>query len=173
MKNTDLIKQMKFAENEILKAYEAGEIYEYICSVLDIEVYSNLKKEYNGAKIAITLGGPNIYINTRYEIIEGFWGGSNISYPLPGEVINEIDNTIDEWWNNQPKRLKGRTPCNGLPALMRQAKQQTLKKEVLYYENYCQTDTARKTNKPAIFLLSKKMFAFDGYKRKAVYKEVK
>ena len=46
---------------------------EYLSDVLDIEYYCNSNKEYLGARILVAFGGPNIWIDTRYSRVEGYW----------------------------------------------------------------------------------------------------
>lgn len=48
----------------------------------DIKVVSNLSKKFFGACYQIAFGGPNIYINTYENVIEGYWGGTKIVEPL-------------------------------------------------------------------------------------------
>lgn len=49
--------------------------YAYIHDALDFEHTIASTGEHLGSMIAVTLGGPNIYINTRYNRVEGYWGG--------------------------------------------------------------------------------------------------
>lgn len=47
--------------------------YEYLDDVLDIEYVVNSTKEYLGARVLVAFGGPNIWINTRTNQVEGYW----------------------------------------------------------------------------------------------------
>lgn len=74
-------------------------IYDYICDrALDIEVFAGLDKSYHGAKIMITCGGPTVYINTKTERIEYYWGSDEAFYLLDSEVTEAIDDVISEMW---------------------------------------------------------------------------
>tara|TARA_B100000902_G_C26973661_1_gene746679 strand:- start:324 stop:632 length:309 start_codon:yes stop_codon:yes gene_type:complete len=48
--------------------------FDYLHDALDIQYIVDSKKEYLGARILVTFGGPNIWINTQYNKVEGYWG---------------------------------------------------------------------------------------------------
>ena len=45
---------------------------------LDINYTVDAKGEYLGANILMAFGGPNIWVDTRYDRIDGYWGGEHI-----------------------------------------------------------------------------------------------
>jgi len=63
---------------------------------LDINITKNINGHYIGAEIAVTLGGPNAYINTRTQCVEAYWGGQKGYWALPVHVIEELDATLEE-----------------------------------------------------------------------------
>lgn len=47
---------------------------DYLSDILDIEfIVANNRKDCLGARILVTFGGPNIWINTRTNQVEGYW----------------------------------------------------------------------------------------------------
>ena len=65
--------------------YQEGDImsaYDYLNDVLDIEYTINSDRTYKGARVLVSFGGPNIWINTLADQVEGYWWGdkSIISY---------------------------------------------------------------------------------------------
>lgn len=48
---------------------------DYLQDALDIEYIVNSKREYLGARVLVAFGGPNIWINTRTKLVEGYWWG--------------------------------------------------------------------------------------------------
>ena len=52
--------------------------FDYLGDVLDIEYTTDSKKEYLGARVLVAFGGPNIWINTRTQTIEGHWWGDTV-----------------------------------------------------------------------------------------------
>lgn len=47
---------------------------DYLNDVLDIEYIIGSDREYRGARVLVAYGGPNIYIDTKSNIVEGYWG---------------------------------------------------------------------------------------------------
>lgn len=80
-----------YYENEDFDA-----IQDYLSEVLDVEITTNLRHEYLGATICVTLGGPNIYINTRYNKIEGYWGGEQVEIPIDNDLSGYIYDYYEE-----------------------------------------------------------------------------
>lgn len=50
--------------------------FDWLEGVLDIEYIVSGKKEYLGARVLVAFGGPNIWVDTRRGVVEGFWWGS-------------------------------------------------------------------------------------------------
>jgi hypothetical protein len=48
------------------------------CECLDINYITNSDKTYKGARILFAFGGPNIWIDTNTEEVQGYWGGETI-----------------------------------------------------------------------------------------------
>lgn len=53
--------------------------YDYISNALDIEFTLSSNRDLIGARIAVTLGGPSIFIDTQAQTVTGHWGGDTIS----------------------------------------------------------------------------------------------
>jgi len=49
--------------------------FDYLQDALDIEYIVNSKREYLGARVLVAFGGPNIWVNTRTKLVEGYWWG--------------------------------------------------------------------------------------------------
>ena len=67
---------------------------DYLSDVLDIEYIVNSKKEYLGARVLVTFGGPNIWINTRTSQVEGFWWGDKSIQSYNNDVMN-LDDALE------------------------------------------------------------------------------
>ena len=50
-----------------------GDAFDWLSDVLDIEYIVNSKKEFLGARVLVAFGGPNIWVNTRTNQVEGYW----------------------------------------------------------------------------------------------------
>lgn len=49
--------------------------FDYIRDALDIEYIINSDRSFKGARILVCFGGPNIWINTATDTVEGYWWG--------------------------------------------------------------------------------------------------
>tara|TARA_X000000368_G_scaffold189880_1_gene149724 strand:+ start:926 stop:1276 length:351 start_codon:yes stop_codon:yes gene_type:complete len=60
--------------------YDANDIvtgFDYICDALDIEYRVSGIMTFVGAHILVAFGGPNIWINTQTNTVEGHWWGDS------------------------------------------------------------------------------------------------
>ena len=71
-------------------------LYDYLNDVLDYEFTIDSRKEYKSSKIWITLGGPNVWIDTAERAVKLAWGTSREEYALDWDVCNEIDEIMQE-----------------------------------------------------------------------------
>ena len=78
---------------------EAYGLYSYFDDALDIEYTISGNMDFLGARIAVTLGGPNIYINTRTGYVEGYWGTDKAEAWIPSEVCDEINTIFEDLYN--------------------------------------------------------------------------
>ncbi len=84
------------AENE-----DSEKFYEYFEDVLDVEyrTYNNL--DYKGAYIYLSLGGPNVWVDTIAGSVELAWGTDRAIAYLNEDVVNMIDDYFEELFNCQ------------------------------------------------------------------------
>lgn len=75
---------------------ETMTLYDYISDVLDIEYTLNSSKELIGVRLWVTLGGPNIYIDTRAGEVVGHWGCDAARAWVPSEICEEITSYFDD-----------------------------------------------------------------------------
>lgn len=97
----------KAIADELLSIYngevlnEDGEqmtLYDYFDDVLDYEFTITRSKEYKSVKIWVTLGGPNVWIDTSDSYIRLAWGTNREEYPLSYYVSDEIDSIFEEYY---------------------------------------------------------------------------
>lgn len=53
--------------------------FDFIGEALDMEYTISGRRKYLGARICVTFGGPNIYVDTRHNTVTGYWGSDTIS----------------------------------------------------------------------------------------------
>ena len=71
--------------------------FDYLQDVLDIEYVVNSKKEYLGARLLVAFGGPNIWVDTRKGIVEGFWWGDSATASFVDNI--GLDDALSELFN--------------------------------------------------------------------------
>ena len=69
--------------------------FDYLQNALAIEYIVSSSKKYLGARIMVTCGGPNIWINTRTHTIEGYWG-SDKAFATYGRDRIGLDEALEE-----------------------------------------------------------------------------
>lgn len=77
---------------------EAYDLYSYFADVLDMEYTIDRFGEYLGVKVYVTLGGPNVWIDTREGYVKGAWGTDREESWLPSEICDEIDDIFREYY---------------------------------------------------------------------------
>jgi hypothetical protein len=101
-----LINHVKAIADEIHNAtyeFEANEDYEepcaahYLSDVLDINYITTHTKEYKGARVLVSFGGPNIWIDTDRGVVEGFWGEDYAKYEFRDNL--GLDDYLEEMFN--------------------------------------------------------------------------
>lgn len=75
-------------------------MYDYFKdSALDIEYTIGSDLNYIGARIMITCGGPNIYINTNNRHVELYWWNESAEAMLSGRAVDAIDEYFADEYN--------------------------------------------------------------------------
>ena len=79
---------------------EAADLYEYFAeNALDVEYTISGNGGFLGARIAVTLGGPNVWVDTREGCVKGYWGSDREEAWIPSEVCDEINFIFEESYN--------------------------------------------------------------------------
>ena len=83
------------AENDMDEDY-CYHISAWVDNALDIEISIGFNGTYRGAKIMVAYGGPNVYVNTRTSMVEGYWWNERESVEIPHEVCEALDKYISD-----------------------------------------------------------------------------
>ena len=78
---------------------EQATFYDYFDDPLDFEYTIASNGEYLGVRVYVTLGGPNVWIDTRRGEIGGARGTDRADRWLPREICDEIDEIFSEYYN--------------------------------------------------------------------------
>ena len=75
---------------------ESSSLWDYFADALDVEYTIDSRGEYLGCRVFVTLGGPNVWVDTRRGEVGGAWGTDRESVWLPSEICDEIDEIFRE-----------------------------------------------------------------------------
>lgn len=53
-----------------------NDFFDSILSVSYMSDFRKGKQEYLGAKLLVAWGGPNVYVDTRHNLVSGYWGSN-------------------------------------------------------------------------------------------------
>ena len=103
-KNRDYLLRVREEIEEYYNGFENedGEdvsLYDYLSDILDFEITINSRMEYSGCKAWVTIGGPNVWIDTAEREIKLAWGGERDSIYLESDICDEIDSYFEEIYN--------------------------------------------------------------------------
>lgn len=76
-------------------------VSDYLADVLDYEITIDSQLEYKSAKIWVTLGGPNVWIDTADKAVKLAWGTDRAEYALDWDTCDEIDEYMQELYTRQ------------------------------------------------------------------------
>ena len=68
--------------------------FDYLSDALDFEWILNSDRTLKGARILVAFGGPNIYINTVTEQVEGYWWGDTVILDYNQDAL-DLDDAIE------------------------------------------------------------------------------
>lgn len=74
-------------------------IGDYLADVLDYEITIDSRLEYKSAKIWVTLGGPNVWIDTAENTVKLAWGTDRAEFPIDPAACEEIDEYMQNVYN--------------------------------------------------------------------------
>ena len=70
--------------------------FDWLEGALDIEYVVNGAGEYLGARVLVTFGGPNIWVNTRTNQVEGHWWQDSARCGFDDSI--GLDDCLSELW---------------------------------------------------------------------------
>jgi hypothetical protein len=88
-------------KHQIDDGYDEGEIingFDYLADVLDINYILDSEKNYKGARILVAFGGPNIWIDTSKNTVEGYWWGESYTDSFTVDAM-DIDGALMELYS--------------------------------------------------------------------------
>jgi hypothetical protein len=71
-------------------------VYDYLSDALDIQYIVNSKGGYLAGRVLVAFGGPNIWVNTQTNTVEGYWWGDKAFSSFNDEI--GLDDALSELW---------------------------------------------------------------------------
>ena len=72
--------------------------FDYISDVLDVNWLIDSNREFIGARLLVAFGGPNIWINTHSQTVEGHWWSDSFTARYNTDEM-DIEGACEEWFN--------------------------------------------------------------------------
>lgn len=82
--------------DELEKAYNDGNLTEYILDNYDEEYRIDSRKCYRSCKIALAIGGPGVWLDTSKSCLRLVWGFTDEYLAVRSEIIEEVDDIMRE-----------------------------------------------------------------------------
>ena len=87
-----LRRMCKDIAEEITEGKKDPAIWMY--DVYDVEWITHQDHSYKAARLLVAGGGPNIWVNTQTEMVEGYWGADEISWHFQDNI--GLDDYLEE-----------------------------------------------------------------------------
>lgn len=71
--------------------------FDYISDVLDVNWILDANREFKGARLLVAFGGPNIWIDTAKQTVEGHWWGDSFTESYSHDEM-DIEGACSEWF---------------------------------------------------------------------------
>ncbi len=70
------------------------DVHEWMNDVYDIQWITNQDHKYQGARLLVAGGGPNIWVNMNTHEVEGYWWGDHCKVPFVDNL--QLDEYLEE-----------------------------------------------------------------------------
>ena len=84
-------------ECESVKGSDCIGGFDYLEDALDIQYIVRADGEYIGARVLVAFGGPNIWIDTARQMVDGYWWGDSYSTSYHSDPM-DIDEALRDLW---------------------------------------------------------------------------
>jgi len=71
--------------------------FEYVSDVLDVDWVLDQNRGFKGARLLVAFGGPNIWVNTDRQTVEGYWWGNSFTASYNRDAM-DVNHACAEWF---------------------------------------------------------------------------
>lgn len=86
-----------FQDDDLNDDDEQMNAYDYLNDALDIRWTLNSDFTYRSASVLVAFGGPNIWVNTETNTVEGYWWGDKAFASFDDNI--GLDDALEELFN--------------------------------------------------------------------------
>jgi hypothetical protein len=72
--------------------------YDWLEDVLDIQYIVSSEREYLGARLLLTYGGPNAWLDTKTGALSVYWGSDTATKYVRDSFTDALDEALAELW---------------------------------------------------------------------------
>lgn len=94
----DIARRLSECDFDLNDDGEELSAFDYLQGALDIEYIVSSKKEFLGARVLVAFGGPNIWINTRTNTVEGHWWNDSANAQFTDSI--GLNDALEELYNS-------------------------------------------------------------------------
>ena len=77
---------------------EPASLFDYFNDMLDIDYVVDREKQFKGARIMVTCGGPNIFIDSYSGEVQLYWWTERATAVIPAEICEEINEVFRDFY---------------------------------------------------------------------------
>lgn len=94
----DIARRISEADFDLNDDGDECSAFDYLQDALDIEyIVASDRKTLLGARVLVAFGGPNIWVNTRTNTVEGHWWGESASASFVDSI--GLNDALEELFN--------------------------------------------------------------------------
>ena len=90
----ELAEMLRSIEEELREAIDNGNLSDFLDNVLEVRSVK-INNEFEGVRILLTFGGPNIWLDTDLMELRGFWAGQEEHLQLLSDDCAEVNAYFD------------------------------------------------------------------------------
>ena len=77
---------------------EPASLFDYFNDYLDVDYVVDSNKDYRGARVMVTCGGPNIFIDSYSGEVQLYWWTERATAVIPADLCDEINEVFREFY---------------------------------------------------------------------------
>ena len=76
-----------------------ADAYDWLEDVLEIQYLVSSDRQYLGARLLLSWGGPNTWLDTKTGALTVYWGSDSATVYVPNSFTDALDEALEEIWS--------------------------------------------------------------------------